>query len=469
MIKLTLHKRTSIPYILSLATLLSGASLVTTQAGDFENWWNGKGLLRGNGDTTQRIGQDSNIIFDTRANLEDMGIKFNGKYKGAMYYTTQAEGPERSFFSNEVSFGADVNLARVLNLDALDGLSLFGNFRYRDSVRHESDVNTISIGGDSMFQPNHMYSGTQFRVTSFGLNYSTKNLLPVEDMIVLRAGWLQPSREFADQPLSKLFLNNAIESSKGIGGNIKFSSSYTAWGGTVEIKPIKDVYIKNGLFMAAPEASETGNHGLGFRGYSLDTERNGLWYMGETGYKPKIGSSKLEGKYAFGGYFFGTPVSSRMVKGKHTGGTGTYSGRTEEGQYGFYIQADQMLFREPSEDASKLSKEGLSVFNLFSFAPDYSKGTKYPFYFQTGLVYTGLLPTREKDTTQIALGYGDRNDNADTAKKDFSATYVLEAGHSFQINGWWFARPFVQHIRNPKGDCSVKDATVVGLSTGFTF
>ena len=300
-----------------------------------------------------------------------MGIKFNGKYKGAMYYTTQAEGPERSFFSNEVSFGADVNLARVLNLDALDGLSLFGNFRYRDSVRHESDVNTISVEGDSMFQPNHMYSGTQFRVTSFGLNYSTKNLLPVEDMIVLRAGWLQPSREFVDQPLSKLFLNNAIESSKGIGGNIKFSSSYTAWGGTVEIKPIKDVYIKNGLFMATYNATETGNHGLGFRGYSPDTDRNGLWYMGETGYKPKIGSSKLEGKYAFGGYFFGTPVSTRT--GKKTGGSKTYTGELEDGRNGLYIQADQMLFREPSEDASKLSKEGLSVFNLFSFAPDYAE------------------------------------------------------------------------------------------------
>jgi carbohydrate-selective porin OprB len=467
MIKLTLHKRTSIPYILSLATLLSGSSLVTTQAGDFENWWNGKGLLRGNGDTTQRIGQDSNIIFDTRANLEDMGIKFNGKYKGAMYYTTQAEGPERSFFSNEVSFGADVNLARVLNLDALDGLSLFGNFRYRDSVRHESDVNAISVEGDSMFQPNHMYSGTQFRVTSFGLNYSTKNLLPVEDMIVLRAGWLQPSREFADQPLSKLFLNNAIESSKGIGGNIKFSSSYTAWGGTVEIKPINDVYIKNGLFMATYNATETGNHGLGFRGYSPDTDRNGLWYMGEAGYKPKIGSSKLEGKYAFGGYFFGTPVSTRT--GTKTGGSKTYTGELEDGRNGLYIQADQMLFREPSEDASKLSKEGLSVFNLFSFAPDYITDNKYPFYFQTGLVYTGLLPTREKDTTQIAFGYGDFNDYKDKPNMDLSATYVLEAGHSFQINGWWFARPFVQYIRNPKGDCSVKDATVFGLSTGFTF
>jgi carbohydrate-selective porin OprB len=448
---------------------MTGASQVSTNAGDFESWWSGKGLLRGNGDTTQRIGQDSNIIFDTRANLEDMGIKFNGKYKGAMYYTTQAEGPERSFFSNEVSFGADVNLARVLNLDALDGLSLFGNFRYRDSVRHESDVNAISVEGDSMFQPNHMYSGTQFRVTSFGLNYSTKNLLPVEDMIVLRAGWLQPSREFADQPLSKLFLNNAIESSKGIGGNIKFSSSYTAWGGTVEIKPINDVYIKNGLFMATYNATETGNHGLGFRGYSPDTDRNGLWYMGEAGYKPKIGSSKLEGKYAFGGYFFGTPVSTRT--GTKTGGSKTYTGELEDGRNGLYIQADQMLYREPSEDASKLSKEGLSVFNLFSFAPDYIKDNKYPFYFQTGLVYTGLLPTREKDTTQIALGYGDFNDYNDNPKKpsDLSATYVLEAGHSFQINGWWFARPFIQYIRNPKGDCSVKDATVAGLSTGFTF
>jgi carbohydrate-selective porin OprB len=303
-----------------------------------------------------------------------------------------------------------------------------------------------------------------------GFEYTSKELLPIKDMLIIRAGYLQPNREFLVQPLSKLFLNNMIESAKGIGANIKFSSSYTNWGTTIELKPHKDVYVKNGLFLSSFEQDETTNHGLAFEGYSRDTRRNGLWEMAEIGWTPKFTKDQLEGKYAFGGYYYETRNSWSG------GGTQTKSGRREQFQYGCYVQADQMLYREASSDPTKLSKEGLNLFSMASFAPDYTlrskTGTgqganKFPFYFQTGLVYTGLLPSRDKDTTEIALGYAKWNNNPGVTT--YTDTYVIEAGYTVKINGWWWARPFAQHIHNPAGNNSIQNASVVGLATGLTF
>ena len=85
---------------------------------------------------------------------------------------------------------------------------------------------------------------------TFGLTYSTPELFGAKEFLTLTGGWLQPQKEFIDQPLSKLFVNNAFESSKGVGANIPFSSSFTTWGGTLKIKPVEWFYAKAGLFMA---------------------------------------------------------------------------------------------------------------------------------------------------------------------------------------------------------------------------
>lgn len=426
-----------------------------------EQWWNGKGLLQGAG----------NPLFDARQSLQDHGFKLNGKYGGAFYGVVDSQNGSRGFWDQSIDFGADLSFGKIFNNDSLNLFKGFANFRWRDPSP-DSNPNEF-VDANSMFNPSHWQSGTQFRVNSFGLEISSEDLLPIEDMITLRGGWIQPQKEFINQPLSKLFLNNAIESSKGVGGNIPFSSSYSSWGGTLNVKLHESVYIKNGLFMAFPGATSSFNHGLAYQGYAQDPDQNGLFYMGELGFKPKIGESKLDGHYAFGGYYYGTP----------TGKTRSWSGGTAEGRYGFYFQADQMLYREPSAPVAssapsdgksfkevvpaakpKLSKQGLSTFNLLTFAPGNYRQNNFPFYFQTGLVYTGLIPTRDQDTTQIAFGYGAYDSDSN---KDY--TCVLEGGYSFQINGWAFIRPYFQYIMNPQGNGSVANAGILGFSTGLTF
>jgi porin len=458
MIKLTLSKRTSIPYILSLATLLTGSSLVTTNAGDFESWWDGKGLLRGNGDTTQRIGQDSNIIFDSRANLEDQGVKFTGKYKAAFYGVTSSSLGSRGFWCDQLDLGIELNPSRIFNLESLDGVKLFANVRYRDSFE-DSRPNLI-VESNSMFNPNHMDSGAQWRFNSFGFEYSTKELFPIKDLFTLRGGWLQPSREFLDQPLSKLFLNNAIESAKGLGGNIKWSSSTTTWGGTLNFKPTDWFYVKNGFFLYWPNVSSKNNRALGFRGDDYVTSKNGGMYVAEVGVTPKITADKLEGKYAFG-------LHVTEVQGAKDA-----NNTLIDSQHGFWIQADQMLWREPSEEAGKLKKEGLSTFNVVSWAEADNRSNIFPLYFHSGLAYTGLLPSRDKDILAIAFAYGYYNTSGSasfTTYRPYTYTSVIEATYQYKINGWSHLQPFVQIIDNPKGNSKISNATIIGFQVGMTF
>ena len=57
----------------------------------------------------------------------------------------------------------------------------------------------------------------------------------------------------------------------------------------------------------------------------------------------RIGASKLPGKYAFGGIYFGLENKS-------------FFGETYDGRYALYWQADQMLFREPRAPERKIPR-----------------------------------------------------------------------------------------------------------------
>jgi carbohydrate-selective porin OprB len=206
--------------------------------------------------------------------------------------------------------------------------------------------------------------------------------------------------------------------------------------------------------------------------------------MGETGYTPTISESQLPGKYAFGGYFYGTPADK----------TKSWNGTKDAGQYGFYFQADQMLYREPTETPApqprgdgksvasgksfkapvgsaprSLSPQGLNTFNLLSFAPGYAVKNTYPFYFQSGLVYTGLIPTRNEDLTMISIGYGAYQGDVNPAVDGYTA--VIEGGYRFQINGWSYVQPFAQYFSQPNGSgtAAVQNATVLGFLVGLVF
>ena len=477
----TLHSTTR-NCLLAVGTVTALAALGTAQAGTatlteptetdsssfLSDWWNGKGL------TGDWLG--------LRPTLEDHGLKFGGRYNGAFWGVVDSQGGSRGFYGQSIDFTGEANFGKLLNVEALEGVRAEAAVRWRDHWA-ESNPNTF-VGANSMFNPSSWASGTQWRLTVVALEYKSLNSLPVKDMLVIRGGWLQPNREFIDQPLSKLFMNNAVNSAKGIGGNIPFSSSFTTWGGTIRVKPTDWSYTKGGLFMSYPQGTNSKNHGLAFQGFGPDPDRNGLMAMLEAGVTPKLGASELPGKYAMGGYYYGTQTTS-------------FLGNPQYGQYGFYWQADQMLFRESTpyvepEPAGKgattsssksfkapvtyskpkLSDQGLSTFNLVTFAPKYNN--LFPFYFQSGLVYKGLIPGRDKDETMFSLAYGSYSyyntvNRHNRGREGQDYTMFLEGGYRFHLNDWAFVQPFTQYVIRPNGTDSVQNAFILGTYFALTF
>jgi porin len=440
-------------------TGVCGASAAREGGASLAGWWDGK-YLTGN-------------WFGGRDALAGRGIQFKGKWVGVYYGVVDSERGARGFFDQDLSFDAEIDAAKLTGSNVLQGWTAMGGVRWRDP-RSASNPNTF-VEANPMFNPGRYQSGTQWRLTHFGLGYVSGEVLGIKNFLSLKGGWLQPQKDFIVQPLSLLFVNNAIGSSKGLCYNMPWSSSLSTWGGTLQVKPGNDLYLRGGLYMAAPQATASGNHGLGFEGYAPNPSRNDLMMMAEAGWTPRWGSSQLAGKYVIGGYYFGVDASS-------------FDGKTSsDGVYGFYLQADQMLFREPAPADPQSSgnsfqspvlpsptvSQGLSMFNYLTLAP--ADVNLISFYFQSGLVYQGLLPGRDNDQAMCAIAYGSYSpDRINTLQETGvtnqpNFTLVLEADYRIHINSWSYVQPYAQYLIRPNGTEAVANATVLGFMLGLAF
>ena len=390
----------------------------------FLAWWKGRNFT-GN-------------WFGARDALGARGLTFDGRWRGLYCGVVASENGSRGFFDQEIHFGLRWDLDKLLGAPALAGLSAFGETRWRDPASND-DPNE-AVEANPIFNPSPYESGVGWRLLSFGLRYTTPEMFGAKNFLTLTGGWLRPYKDFLVQPLSVNFANAAIQLTKGMGGNIPFSSSFSTWGGIVEARPVKWSYTKAGLFMSYPEATFSDNHGLMFQGYAPDTSLNSLFAIGETGITPEIGPDHLPGKYAVGGFFYGDDTAPGN-------------------RCGFYAQADQTLYREPMTTATP---EGLNMFSMVTIAPPYNN--QFPFYAQAGLVYEGLVPGRGRDLTQLAAGIGQYAN-----RPGKTSTAVIEGGYRIQVNGSTWFQPMVQYLVQPNGSPDVANAAILGFYAGINF
>mgnify|MGYP001197131273 FL=1 len=386
-----------------------------------------------------------------RPRLEDQGIEFHGNWKSSFYGIVSGGAlSPRGAFDEEIHLGLTVDMGR---LAGIGGLTLTGAVRYRDGRGPNAYA-----GASPTFAPSRYQSGQNWRLMPFFFTYMTPELFGIRHLLTLSGGWQNAYTFFADQPDSKLFTNNAIGTTKGIGGNNGFpwGSSYAAWGGYLKVRPVEWFYAMGGLYLAVPEASARNNHGLFFAGYGPDPSRNGLYFLAETGVTPRLRG--LPGKLAFGTLYWGLENE------------GFHGGRYDQ-KLTFYWQVDQTLYREAGQSES--GRQGLSAFAFFNFAPAYDN--PLPFYFHTGLVYCGLLPGRDGDQLGLAFGQGVYShakfraeaDRGETVHQTFEG--VLEATYRFQVTRFAYVQPFWQYLIRPGGTGQTANAGILGLHFGVTF
>jgi len=422
-----------------------------------ESWWTGSGAT---GDW-----------FGARDTLEDHGLTLGGKWLGTVYGVVGGGLEHRATFDEELKFEGRLDFEKLTGSELLKGLSAVGGVRLRDGT----NVNNY-VGASPAFNPSSYQGGMEWRLLPFYLTYTTPELFGIRNLLTVSGGWQNPYEFFARQEDAKLFRNNVIVSGKGISSNgVGWSSSYGAWGGTLKVVPCDWSYAQGGVYMAIPGDTTTSNHGLELAG-AQPWDSNGWYVLGETGVTPKI--SGLPGKFAVGGYYWGIENTA-------------FCGTESDGKYGFYAMAEQTFYREPvpaaavsggktdgkshvvSSPAPKDSKQGLRWLGFVNFAP--KANNAMPFFFYTGLVYEGLIPTRDRDQAGIAFAFGDYSpdqiDAAHEAGNQIVDTYegVLEFEYRVQVNKWAFVQPFAQYVIRPGGDGQVANATVLGVHFGVTF
>jgi porin len=193
--------------------------------------------------------------------------------------------------------------------------------------------------------------------------------------------------------------------------------------------------------------------------FTLDAE-DGVFTIGEASYawhQPEEAADGDEPKAADGLSGL-AKVGIFGESGKREDLEDLKDGRDKDGNAGFYLSLEQMVYREPDT-----LDEGLTPWAVAAFLPRQSINEVPPF-FGAGLVYKGLIPTRDDDrTTGFVYGKLSGDLNPSGSEK------VLEINHTIQLIPWFYVRPDLQLVFDPAGVSSAETAVVFGGEIGIVF
>jgi porin len=296
----------------------------------------------------------------------------------------------------------------------------------------------------------------------------------LDDRLSVRAGRIAMGDEFMTSPLYWLFVNAAIDSNPGgIFQNAPGASVYpqATWGLRARVDPTPEVYALVGLFNGDPTLGADSRHGADF------SMRGPLFAIGEIGYRlnQERGSSGLPGNYKIGAYYNGGTFTDFLRD--PSGGFASLTGRpprTTTGNAGWYVLADQMVYREGGAG----SAQGLTPFVSIVVAPDASINS-VPLFLNGGLVYRGAIPRRDNDIAAFGVVYGQwssdlrrsqrlaRQAGVPTTVQDYEM--VLEWTYVAQVARWLSVQPNVQYVIKPGASSAIPNALVLGVQVSVTF
>jgi porin len=194
------------------------------------------------------------------------------------------------------------------------------------------------------------------------------------------------------------------------------------------------------VYNADPEAAVNKRVSIDFD-FTFD---DGVILISEIGYTPGRNgdSADLPGDYKFGAYY----------------DTGEFNGLSNEedkrdGNYGFYVVTDQMVYREPGKES-----QGLTLWAAATYAPE-EEINVFPFFIASGLAYEGVFTGRDSDVAGFSFAYGRLS--RDLQDQDYEIG--LEGTYIIQVTPWLGIQPDLQLIVHPGGSSSIPDALVAGM------
>ena len=146
-----------------------------------------------------------------------------------------------------------------------------------------------------------------------------------------------------------------------------------------------------------------------------------------------------------------------------------------DGNHGFYVTADQAVWQDKSD--AKQTKE----IDLF-FRGGNALGDRsiFNYYFDGGIIFNGLIPSRPSDLFGVATAYANigsgpqgfvedenNDDRANLSIPDFEQN--IELTYFAQVAPWWTVQPDMQIIIHPGGLAAIPNAVVFGCRTTIAF
>ena len=246
-------------------------------------------------------------------------------------------------------------------------------------------------------------------------------------------------------------------------------------GALLRWDPVPQVYGQVAIYGGDPDQSYSGTR------FNLSEEEGALAYF-EAGYhlNNQTNQPGLEGSFKLGGYYHTgnfndlySGVTSAFLSAVGFPAPGV---ETHWGNYGIYFLAEQQLFRE--KDKTDPAKQGLVGFFRVAGAP--ADRNLAQFGIDGGLVYKGLIPSRDWDTLAVAASYLELSDDLRRAQQDANALVpgafvvsdhesVLEISYKAQLTAWWTLQASLQRVFHPGGSAAIPDATVFILQTTVRF
>jgi len=430
------------------------------------------GLVQGQ-DVADPIWERDEVTGDwvgVRPVLSDRGIEIFGGYTVEVWGNTMGGLKTGSVYTGLLDFGAEVDLEKAVGWQ---GASVSTTWLWLSGRDASEDLagNFLTISNIAGFNTLRMFE-----------LWFQQNLL--DDAVSIRFGQLSADSEFIISDYAGLFINGTFGWPAFAYTNIpEGGPGYPmgTLGARLAWSPAEWFTFQSAVFQGNVFAQDVNRHGFRWR---LDAE-TGYTFLNEAQFRwnHRDEEAGLPGQLK-PGVWFQTGQSADPL-----------SDATSSGNAGFYAVLDQMLYREPAGvvapagdgkavadgksaksfkapvEAEK-SDQGLGWFGRMAFTP--ADRNFVNFYFDTGLSYKGLIPTRDNDTVGVGFGYaqlsnGARSGLAEEGGSPVGAEMVLEFTYQAAITPWLVVQPDVQYIINPGGATDLGNALVVGGRASITF
>jgi porin len=448
--------------------------------GDLESW------LREDYGTGNWLG--------VRTGLEDKGVSISGGYTAEVWGNTTGGLKRGAVYTGLLDFGAQLDLEKLIGWK---GASVSTTWLWLSGRDASADLvgNFLTISNIAGFNTLRMLE-LWFQQDFFQRG---DDALPG---LSIRVGQLTADREFVISDYGALFTNGTFGWPAFLYTNIpEGGPGYPmgTLGVRVGVTPWEWMTLQSAVFQGNVFAQNVNRHG--FR-WNLNSDEGYFWINELQVRWNQSGKARiLPGQAKFGAWFHtadfadpffdqdGIPLADENSSGDPL---------LHQWNYGFYWIVDQMLYRERGEEVAVVdrsaqsgksvidakgsretvpaekepSSQGLGWFGRIAFGPQ--DRNFVGFYFDTGLVYTGLVPTRDEDQIGVGFVYAQLANGARRAleaegSRGVGAEMALEFTYKAVLTPWLYIQPDAQFIINPGGTQDLGNAFVIGGRVSVNF